>query len=341
MNKQYAAMLTLLVSAALAGCGSEGGGAPEGATTGSAASEKTYVFGVLAKAQWNPVFKAARAGAEQAAADIEAQNPGVTVDIDWRAPSEDDAQKQVEFVELLTSQGVDGIAISVSDATLLNGPLQTAVGSDVPVVTYDSDAPASGRFAYYGMDDAAAGTKVMEELAGQMGGEGIVAVLSGNPNSANLAARVEGVLEQAANYDGIEIRGVYNEPTEKAAEMAAKMQQVQASEPDITGWALVGGWPLYTENSLDGIYSNAKVVSIDALPLPLEYVRQGQAQVLIGQPYFGWGYESVMMLFEFAHNGQEPEQVLNYADFDVVTAENVEEFAGRWDEWLEGVAGGN
>ena len=201
-------------------------------------------------------------------------------------------------------------------------------------MTFDSDAPDSGRFAYYGVDDKAAGSKVMEELAGQLDGQGVIAILSGNPNSANLSARVNGVREKAAEYEGIEVRDVYYVPAETATDMAAKMQQVQTSDPDITGWALVGGWPLYTDNALDGIYENAKVVSMDPLPLPLDYVKKGQVQVLVGQPYFGWGYESVMMLFDKVHNGQEPAEVFNYAQFDVVTEENVDEFAANWETWL-------
>ena len=48
------------------------------------------------------------------------------------------------------------------------------------------------------------------------------------------------------------------------------MLEIQTANTNITGWALVGGWPLYTDNALDGIHEHAKVVSLDPLPLPLE-----------------------------------------------------------------------
>jgi len=328
----------------LASCGNQGGESSGGTAANSGGggapepAAQSYTFGVIAKAQGNPVFQAAHAGALAAAAEIEAKNPGVSVEINWRTPNNEDAQKQAEFVDLLVSQGVDGISISCSDANLLTASLKAAVAGNVPVATFDSDAPESGRFAYYGVDDKAAGAKVMAELAAQMGGAGVVAILSGNPNSANLSARVEGVREEAARHAGITVRDVYYVPTETANDMAAKMQQVQTSDPDITGWALVGGWPLYTDNALDGIYESAKIVSMDPLPLPLEYVKKGQVQVLVGQPYFGWGYETVMMLFDKVHHGKDPAAVFNYAEFDVVTAANADEFAAKWAEW--GKAGG-
>lgn len=332
-------LLGLSAVALLAACGNQtdsnqapSGAQPEGSGTAGGAAEVTYTFGVIAKAEQNPVFQAARVGAEAAAKELTEKNPGVTVTINWRTPATEDAQKQAEFVELLTSQGVDGLAISCTDANLLQSSIDAAAAGNVPVVTFDSDAPNSGRFAYYGVDDKAAGVKVMEMLAQQMGGAGVVAVLSGNPNSANLSARVEGVREEAARHEGITVRDVYYAP-ETAADMAAKMQQVQTSNPDITGWALVGGWPLYTDNALDGIYENAKVVSMDPLPLPLDYVKKGQVQVLVGQPYFGWGYESVMMLFDKVHNGKDPAAVMNFAEFDIVTSENVDEYANNWKIW--------
>lgn len=331
-------MLGLGAVALLASCGNQGGNeAPKGsdgaASPDTPAATQSYTFAVIAKNQGNPVFQAAHAGALAAAKELEAKNEGVTVEINWRTPNNEDAQKQAEFVDTLVSQGVDGIAISCSDANLLTASLKAAVENNVPVATFDSDAPDSGRFAYYGVDDKAAGAKVMEELAKQMGGSGVVAILSGNPNSANLSARVDGVREEAAKHEGITVRDVYYVPSETANDMAAKMQQVQTSDPDISGWALVGGWPLYTDNALDGIYENAKIVSMDPLPLPLEYVKKGQVQVLVGQPYFGWGYESVMMLFDKVHNGKDPAQVFNYANFDIVTTENADEFAANWAEW--------
>lgn len=329
-------MLGLGAATLLTSCGNEGGG-DNTATSGGdgaapAASVQTYTFGVIAKAEQNPVFQAARVGAEAAAKELSEQHEGITVTVNWRTPATEDAQKQAEFVELLTSQGVDGIAISCTDANLLESSINAAAAGNVPVVTFDSDASSSDRFAYYGVDDKAAGAKVMEELAAQLNGTGVVAVLSGNPNSANLSARVDGVREEAAKHAGIEIRDVFY-AQETAADMAAKMQQVQTSNPDITGWALVGGWPLYTDNALDGIYESAKVVSMDPLPLPLDYVKAGQVQVLVGQPYYGWGYESVMLLFNKVHNGQDPESVMNYAEFDIVNADNVDEYAENWKVW--------
>ena len=173
----------------------------------------------------------------------------------------------------------------------------------------------------------------MKELAREMGGKGTVAVLAGNQNATNLQARVKGVKDEAAAYKDIKVQDVFYH-AETAADAVAKMQQVQTANPEITGWAMVGGWPLFTENALDGVYDKAKVVAVDTLPQQLEYVRKGQVQALIGQQCYGWGHETVTMLVNKLHENKTPEKVVNNFKLDVVTKENVEEFSGLWDKWL-------
>ena len=306
-------------------------------TDGSASNDaaqtgQRYVIGVVAKSNSNPVFLAAKAGAFKAAEDLSEQH-GIDVQIDWRTPNSEDAQQQAQFLEALTNQGVDGIAISCTDANLLTPAIDAAASRGIYVATFDSDAPDSERFVYYGVDDKEAGAAVMEQLAIQLDGQGVVAVLAGNQAAPNLQRRVEGVREKASEYEGITIKDVYYHP-ETATDAVAQMQTVQTSNPDITGWALVGGWPLYTDNALDGIYENAKVVSLDPLPQPLQYLKAGQVQCLVGQPYFGWGYESVKMIVEKLHTDTSPASELVFADLEIVdSADEADELAGRWSEW--------
>lgn len=294
--------------------------------------KKSYVFGVIAKSQSNPVFQAARTGAEDAAKELSAKY-GVDVKINWRTPNNEDAQQQAQFLEQLASQGVDGIAVSCTDGKVLKGAIDSAVGKGVEVVTFDSDSPDSKRFAYYGINDVEAGRAVMRELAKAMGDKGVVAILGGNQNATNLQARIRGVKEEAAKFPNIKIKDVYYH-AETAAEAAQKVQQVQSANPEITGWAMVGGWPLFTKNALDGVYEKAKVVSVDHLPEQLIYVKNGQVQALIGQDCYGWGHESVMMLFDKVHENKKPKNVINNFELSVVTKDNVDQYAGLWDKWL-------
>jgi ribose transport system substrate-binding protein len=294
--------------------------------------EKTYRFGVIAKSQGNPVFQAARTGAFDAGKELGEKNK-VKIEIIWRTPNNEDAQQQAQYLEQLVGQGVDGIAVSCSDAKVLTSAINNAVDKGVPVVTFDSDAPQSKRFACFGLNDFEAGKILGEQMVKVMGEKGTVAILAGNQNAPNLQARVRGVKEELAKHKDLKVIDTYYH-AETAPEAAKTVQQVQNANPGITGWAMVGGWPLFTENALDGVYSSAKVVSVDTLPQELEYVRKGQVQALVGQDCYGWGYESVRLLLDKAHAGKTPASQMNYCKVDIVTKANVEEFSGLWDKWL-------
>ena len=78
------------------------------------------------------------------------------------------------------------------------------------------------------------------------------------------------------------------------------------------------------------------VVSIDTLPLPLNYVKKGEVKALVGQDYFGWGYESVRMLLDYAKDGKKPATTAVRAKVDIVTKENADAFGKIWQEkWLK------
>jgi len=307
--------------------------------TPAAAGAKKYTFGVIAKSQGNPVFQAARIGAMDAGKEL--SKDGVEVSIDWRTPNNEDAQQQAQYIEQLVTSGVDGIAISVSDAKVLTSAIDSAVEKGVPVVCFDSDAPDSKRFAMYGMDDFESGQKLGEQMAKALGDtgdksvKGVVAILAGNQNATNLQNRVRGVKDAIAKYKNITIKDTYYH-IETAPEAVAKVKQVQGANPDITGWAMVGGWPLFSDNALDGVADKAKVVAIDIVDTELVYVKNGQVQMLVGQNCWGWGNESVKILYDFVHNGKKPATPIIKAPVDIVTKDNVAEVEGMWKKWTSG-----
>ena len=301
-------------------------------STASAQTKKTYTFGLVAKSQSNPVFQAARVGAEDAAKELGAKY-GVTIKIDWRTPNDEDAQKQADAIEQLVLNGADGIAVSSTDANKTTDAINHAVDSGVPVACFDSDAPNSKRFVMYGVDDVKCGEQVMEELAKELGGKGTIAVLAGNQNAPNLQARVKGVKEVLAKYPDIKLVDVfYHKETPQDA--AAKVEQVQQAHPEITGWAFVGGWPLFTDNALKWAPGTVKCVSVDALPAELAYLRSGHVQVLLGQQCYMWGHVSVENLFNKVYLKKDPETVKQISPLDRVTTANVDAYAKNWDKWL-------
>jgi len=300
--------------------------------TAALAQKNSYTIGLVAKSQGNPVFQAARVGANDAARDL-GKKYGINIKIDWRTPNEEDAQKQAEAIEQLALSGADGIAVSCSDANKLTDAIDSAVKNGVPVATFDSDAPASRRFVTFGVDDIQCGEQVMEELAKVMDGKGVIAILAGNQNAPNLQKRVQGVKNAAKKYPGISIRDTYYHK-ETPQDAAARVEQVMQANPDIIGWAMIGGWPLFTDNALKWQPGTVKCVSVDALPPELAYLRSGHVQLLLAQQVYEWGYRSVEHLINKVHLKKEPAAVKDVSPLVPVTKANVDAFAKNWEKWL-------
>jgi ribose transport system substrate-binding protein len=306
-----------------------------GLTIGAAlasAAPRTIVIGVVAKSQGNAVFQAARVGAQDAAKELSAKY-GMNIKIDWRTPNEEDAQKQAEAIEQLVLAGAEGIAVSCSDANKLTDAINHAVDNGVPVATFDSDAPASKRFVTYGVDDEQCGAQTMAELAKVMKGKGVVAILAGNPNAPNLQKRVAGAKKEAAKYPGITIRDTYYHK-ETPQDAAAKVEQVMQANPDISGWAMIGGWPLFTENALKWQPGTVQCVAVDALPAELAYIRSGHVPVLLAQQCYEWGHRTVELLIQKIVDHKNPPAVKEVSALIPVTKANVDEFGKNWVKWL-------
>jgi len=246
---------------------------------------------MVAKSEANFVFQAARLGAEAAAADL--AQKGTKVEIAWMTPPQEDAAAQSERIGRAVSQGASAILVACSDLKLLTQAIDAAVDKGVPVMTFDSDAPASKRFAFYGTDDGQLGEQLMADLAEMMGKKGKLAILAGNPEAPNLKAREAAVRRAAAKYPGVEVvETVHHKET--PPEATASILRVNAARPDLAGWALVGGWPLFRSSlSLKLVEDlqrrGLKVVSADALPDQLAYVDKGLVGVLWAQPVYLWG----------------------------------------------------
>jgi len=322
-------LITTTVAAAIAGL------ALFQPTTASAEEKKKVLIGFVAKSLSNDVFQAAQVGAADAAKEL-GPKYNADVQLEIRTPNDEDATKQAEAIEALARMGAQGIAVSCSEANTVTPSIDKAVGKGAAVMCFDSDAPNSKRFAYYGTDDKACGERTVDVLAKAMGEKGTIAILAGNQSAPNLQNRVAGAKEALKKYPNMKLNepGVFYhaETPEKAAEA---VQNAQNANPGIQGWAMIGGWPLFTANALKWPAGSIKVVAVDALPAQLGYVKDGYVEALLAQDCYGWGTKSVEILLDKILKNQSPADVKVIDPLTLVTKENVDSYAENWKKWLK------
>ncbi len=318
--------LIALASIAAAACGSQQAPQPQ-----SQAAPAGIKIGMIAKSSTNPVFLSARTGAEAAAKEL-SQKHNVPVEVVCLTPPTEDGQVQAQRIAQAVNEGANAVLISCSDAGKVTGAINDAVARGVAVMTFDSDAPESKRFAFYGVDDVKTGEAVMEELAKQMGDKGSFAILAGNQNAPNLRKRVDGVKKAAAAHPNMKIIDTFYH-IETPQDAAAEVIRVQNAYPQIQGWAMIGGWPLFTQTLLTDLDpKKVKIVAVDGLPPELAYVEKGLAPVLLAQPTYLWGYESVNRIFDKVQLKKDVPQIIPM-DLVRVTKENLGTWARQLKDW--------
>jgi ribose transport system substrate-binding protein len=319
--------LGVAVVAMLAVAGCSGSKEPAPGSSAAPAGQRLR-FAVIPKSLDIPVFNYAKIGA-----DRQAKEYG-NVDILWNAPASPDQLKQKEILESAITQRVDGIAISSLNGDFLTETINKAIDAGIPVVTWDSDAPKSKRYAFYGVDDFASGKIMGDEAIKLLGGKGKVAIIT-SVGATNLQRRLDGVKESLTKAPGIQIVEVYDikEDTVRCAELIATGTN---RYPDLAAWISVGGWPVFTRNGTAAVDpAKTKFISFDTIQPALDLLREGKVAVLLGQKYFGWGSESVKLLYDIKHGKMPPQPVID-SGVDVVTKENVDDYQAKWKKMESG-----
>ena len=149
------------------------------ASPAASVSAKRPVIAVMPKAKGDPYFVSCRAGAEQAAAELNA-------DLIWDGPTEMDPAKQNEVVEGWITRKVDAIAVAVANGVAISTVLRKARARGIPVITWDADAERDARDFF--VDQATPkgiGDTLTDEAARILKGHGQFAVITGALTAAN------------------------------------------------------------------------------------------------------------------------------------------------------------
>ncbi len=288
----------------------------------------------VSKSLGNPVFDHGRNGALARARELSAAGP-YTVEVIATGSASADAVEQTRVLDDLIARRVDGIAVSCNDPIACTEPINRAVAAGIPVMTWDSDAPESQRFTFLSIDNYAAGRVAGELLARAIDGSGKVAVLTGVPGALNLEQRVRGFRDTLAAYPDITIVAEVTS-NEDISRGVQGVEDVMQAHRDLRGWFFAGMWPLFADRGAMPLWEQAartgrvKTVSFDTLPFQLELLRDGYLTALIGQHYWGWGYDSVQTLYDrVAHRTVFPPFI--DTGMDIVTINNVEAMIRAWE----------
>ena len=284
-------------------------------------------FAVVPKAMNNPFFDIARDGCMKRAQELG------NIECVYRGPIEHEPATQVQIIQDLITQRVDGLAISVSDVGAATGVIKAARGAGIPVVTFDADAPGSAREAYIGTNNKDFGRALGDMLVQAQPTAGLYGMVSGGPAAANLNERLEGVREVVGKAGWKEVSGSPTFCNDDPALAVQQLNDLTTAHADLNAVVAVGGWPLFVPEGYRGFFNNNTdrfksgklvAVSADTLPSELQLLKEGYVAALVGQRPFEMGEKAIDALMSL-HDGKPVQQII-YTGVDRVTKDNVAEF---------------
>jgi len=241
---------------------------------------------------------------------------------------ENDAQKQMDYVQSCISQKVYAMGIVPADTAALAPILNEAAKAGIQVycnvdLTLDG-LECDDSIVFAAFDHKAAGEMCARELADAIGGSGKVGIIAGKAGSYNVRKRSEGFMEAIQNeYPNIEVVNEIACDWDRAKAMTAA-EDMLTSNPDIVGFFAMGEEMAYgaVEAANGQGIDDMKVVCIDASSVTQRLLLEDKLVSAVEcSPQ--WWAKKYVELTQMKENGEKLERKYNYEP-NIITKENAD-----------------
>ena len=147
-----------------------------------------------------PYWQAAGAGFTKAGSQFKVRT-------DFLGPNTYDPKAERDALDQAVQQKATGILLGVTDPVLLKDSIDKAIAAGIPVITVDSDAPASKRLFFIGTNNHEVGMTGGLRLAQELKGKGNVVVFT-MPDQHNMQDRLHGYRDALERTPNIKITRV-------------------------------------------------------------------------------------------------------------------------------------
>ena len=273
---------------------------------------------IVVKGLDNPFFEAINQGCKK----WNAENPNAEYECFYTGPAStsDEAGEAQIVQDLLGKSDTAAMAISPSNAKLIAQTIKTA-NATVPIMTIDADLSkddAALRKTYLGTDNYLMGKRIGDYMKEALPGGGKVCSIQGNPGADNILRRAQGWRDSLSGKEGLtelkgeggwtEVAGCPVFTNDDGAKGVQAMTDILAANPDLAGFGIMGGWPLFGapqpyrdlfKPMADKIAKNEFVIgAADTIGEEVAIAKEGLVTALVGQRPFEMGYKAPTVMID-------------------------------------------
>ena len=247
-----------------------------------------------------PYWQTALGGLQHAASEMK-------IKVDLVGPDTYDPKAEHDEFQRAVARKPSGILVSAADAAVMGPDINSAVQAGIPVITIDSDAPASKRLLFVGTDNYNAGILGGHLVAKLLKGQGNVVVFS-MPGQSNLEARLRGyqdALEAEPDIKISEVVDIKGDPT-VAFDKAKSLFDTKAKVNAFVCLEAIACPEVGEVVSRQNMGGKVTIVAMDTDQRTVSLIQKGVISATIAQKPFTMAYVGVQMVDELHHHPPAP-----------------------------------
>jgi ribose transport system substrate-binding protein len=262
---------------------------------GSAHDADEHFFFVAANLQV-PYWQAAGAGFSKAAGLFKVRS-------DFVGPNTYDPKAERDALDQAVQQKATGILLGVTDAALLKDSINKAIAAGIPVITVDSDAPASKRLFFIGTNNYQVGVTGGLRLAQALNGKGNVVVFT-MPDQHNMQDRLRGYRDGLEHTPNIKIVRVVDIQGDPRIAFDTTTQIIGKEKDQVDAFVCLEAQSgKEVAGVLNSYHITGKVVmAMDTDPETLEWIQKGGIAATLAQKPYTMAFVGMQMLDNLYHH---------------------------------------
>ncbi len=284
-----------------------------------AAQKKNLKLGVVLLGLSTPFYDDVLTGVRSKASELEGYNCTVLI-----KQTEYSLQQQLDAIEELLREGINGLAISPYNNLLVCEKINELYEQGIPVVTLNTDIKNSKRIAYVGSNFYRSGEAAAGLMHLMTKGSVYVGIVSGSQNVLCHTERIAGFQHVIESFHNIKIVDTVtnNDDEAESYELTTKLL---ARHPEInalyfSAGGVYGGCCAVTSAGRD---TDMTIITNDMVSTTRDFMEKGLIAATICQQPFLQGYTPLTILFTYLTTGELPPAENNYVDVEIRIKENL------------------
>lgn len=284
-------------------------------------SSRDIKLGMISQFSETPFMKLVLDGAELAKNELRAMNTTLYI----KSIDSYNVDSMIKAIDDLMDQGIHGLALNPGSSPLIHDKMRQVIGAGIPVVTFNTDAPDTGRLSYVGLNNYQGGKTAAGLMALLLRDGGKILPISGYTENSAHTQRISGFFDAAQsefpNLRLLKTKHCYDNDAIAEKLVAKALQEY----PDIAGIYLSGNGQVGVCRALRRFQKVGKirVLCFDLTEGNVLELQKRSLDFILDQNAGEQGYRPAMLLYNKIVLGEDPPLEYMYTDIAIKTRFNL------------------